>query len=242
MFERFTERARRVIVLAQEEARALEHNYIGTEHLLLGLLADGEGIGAQALQAMGLSLEETRGRVLEMVRPGKKPLLGHIPFTPRAKKSLELSLREALQLGDNYIGTEHILLGMLREGSGVAAQVLNQLGVDLSRTRVQVIALSPGSAPQPIEGVRAGQLPVAPRQVVRVDVLARLQEISDRLAAIEAHLGIIRPTAEPVAGTAAAGGGPEFDWSSGTAAVEPDQPAAGGTVADEAPGDASPEA
>src|SRR5947207_9407082 len=119
MFERFTERARRVVVLAQEEARALNHNYIGTEHILLGLVYDGEGVAAEALESLGISLEAVRLQVEEIIGRGASASTGHIPFTPRAKKVLELSLREALQLGHDYIGTEHILLGLIREGEGV---------------------------------------------------------------------------------------------------------------------------
>jgi ATP-dependent Clp protease ATP-binding subunit ClpC len=144
MFERFTDRARRVVVLAQEEARMLNHNYIGTEHILLGLIHEGEGVAAKALESLGISLEAVRSQVEEIIGQGQQAPSGHIPFTPRAKKVLELSLREALQLGHNYIGTEHILLGLIREGEGVAAQVLMKLGADLSRVRQQVIQLLSG--------------------------------------------------------------------------------------------------
>ncbi len=144
MFERFTDRARRVVVLAQEEARLLNHNYIGTEHILLGLIHEGEGVAAKALESLGISLEAVRTQVEEIIGQGHQSPSGHIPFTPRAKKVLELSLREALQLGHNYIGTEHILLGLIREGEGVAAQVLVKLGADLSRVRQQVIQLLSG--------------------------------------------------------------------------------------------------
>src|SRR5215203_92316 len=146
MFERFTDRARRVVVLAQEEARLLNHNYIGTEHILLGLIHEGEGVAAMALESLGISLEAVRAQVEEIIGQGQSAPTGHIPFTPRAKKVLELSLREALQLGHNYIGTEHILLGLIREGEGVAAQVLVKLGADLSRVRQQVIQLLSGYA------------------------------------------------------------------------------------------------
>ncbi len=148
MFERFTDRARRVVVLAQEEARLLNHNYIGTEHILLGLIHEGEGVAAKALESLGISLEAVRAQVEEIIGQGGSSPSGHIPFTPRAKKVLELSLREALQLGHNYIGTEHILLGLIREGEGVAAQVLVKLGADLSRVRQQVIQLLSGYAGQ----------------------------------------------------------------------------------------------
>src|SRR5437016_1051617 len=144
MFERFTDRARRVVVLAQEEARMLNHNYIGTEHILLGLIHEGEGVAAKALESLGISQEAVRQQVEEIIGQGQQAPSGHIPFTPRAKKVLELSLREALQLGHNYIGTEHILLGLIREGEGVAAQVLVKLGADLNRVRQQVIQLLSG--------------------------------------------------------------------------------------------------
>src|SRR4030066_1443564 len=141
LFQRFSDRARRVVVLAQEEARMLNHNYIGTEHLLLGLIQEGEGVAAKALESMGISLEAVRSQVEEIIGRGSSAPTGHIPFTPRAKKVLELSLREALQLGHNYIGTEHILLGLIREGEGVAAQVLLNLGADLEKVRSAVIQL-----------------------------------------------------------------------------------------------------
>ena len=144
MFERFTDRARRVIVLAQEEARMLNHNYIGTEHILLGLIHEGEGVAAKALESMGISLEDVRREVEEIIGHGTQPTTGHIPFTPRAKKVLELSLREGLQMGHKYIGTEFLLLGLIREGEGVAAQVLIKLGADLPRVRQQVIQLLSG--------------------------------------------------------------------------------------------------
>lgn len=144
MFERFTDRARRVVVLAQDEARRLNQNYIGTEHLLLGLIHEGDGIAARALETMGISLEAVRAQVIEIIGEGEQPTTGHIPFTPRARKVLEFSMREALQLGHNYIGTEHILLGLLREGDGVAAQVLIKLGADLNNVRQTVIELLSG--------------------------------------------------------------------------------------------------
>ena len=151
VFERFTDRARRVVVLAQEEARMLNHNYIGTEHLLLGLIHEGEGVAARALQSMGISLDVARTRVEEIIGQGQSVPTGHIPFTPRAKKVLELSLREGLQLGAPNLGTEHILLGLVREGEGVAAQVLHELGVDLDRVRQTVIQLLQGYEPEPPE-------------------------------------------------------------------------------------------
>ncbi len=165
MFERFTDRARRVVVLAQEEARMLNHNYIGTEHILLGLIHEGEGVAAKALESLGISLEGVRSQVEEIIGQGQQAPSGHIPFTPRAKKVLELSLREALQLGHNYIGTEHILLGLIREGEGVAAQVLVKLGADLNRVRQQVIQLlsgyqgkEPAAAGGPAEGTPSTSL------------------------------------------------------------------------------------
>jgi ATP-dependent Clp protease ATP-binding subunit ClpC len=146
VFERFTDRARRVVVLAQEEARMLNHNYIGTEHILLGLIHEGEGVAATALESLGISLKQVRKDVEEAIGQGQSAPTSHIPFTPRAKKVLELSLREALQLGHNYIGTEHILLGLVREGEGVGARVLQKLGADLNRVRQQVLELLTGYA------------------------------------------------------------------------------------------------
>jgi len=157
LFERFTDRARRVLVLAQEEARLLNHNFIGTEHILLGLIHEGEGVAAKALESLGISLEAVREKVEETIGPAGSGTMGSPPFTPRAKKVLELSLREALQLGHNYIGTEHMLLGLVREGEGVAAQVLVSLGADLSRVRQQVIQLLSGYVGN--EGPKAGTAP-----------------------------------------------------------------------------------
>ena len=189
MFERFTDRARRVVVLAQEEARILNHNYIGTEHILLGLLREDEGVAAEALKALDISLETVRQQVEEIIGQGQQAPSGHIPFTPRAKKVLELSLREALQLGHNYIGTEHILLGLIHEGHGVAAQVLVRLGADLNRVRQQVVELVNAQ-----EGESEVSRPFAgsPRSWERGEVLKALRVISARLEAIEQHLGISR--------------------------------------------------
>jgi ATP-dependent Clp protease ATP-binding subunit ClpC len=159
MFERFTDRARRVVVLAQEEARMLNHNYIGTEHILLGLIHEGEGVAAKALESLGISLDAVRQQVEEIIGQGQQAPSGHIPFTPRAKKVLELSLREALQLGHNYIGTEHILLGLIREGEGVAAQVLVKLGADLNKVRQQVIQLLNGYQSKEPAGTAAEATP-----------------------------------------------------------------------------------
>jgi ribosomal protein S18 acetylase RimI-like enzyme len=149
VFERFTEAARRVVVLAQEEARLLDHDYIGTEHLLLGLIAEGDGVGARALEALEISLPSVRTQVEEIIGRGKTTPVGHIPFTPRAKKVLELSLLEARELGDQHIGTEHLLLGLVREGEGVAAQVLRELGVSLGDVRSAVSATRLGQEAGP---------------------------------------------------------------------------------------------
>jgi hypothetical protein len=187
MFERFTDRARRVVVLAQEEARLLNHDYIGTEHILLGLIQEGDGVAARALQSLGISLDAVRARVEDIIGRGDEQSPSHIPFTPRAKKVLELSLREALQLGHNYIGTEHILLGLIREGEGVAAQVLVELGGDLERVRQEVKRILGTAGPVPGEQAgRSGQPPMAmvaggpgayqelaPAELVRVVPLAR---------------------------------------------------------------------
>ena len=163
MFERFTDRARRVLVLAQEEARLLEHNFIGTEHLLLGLISEGEGVAAKALENLGIALQAVRSKVKETIGPASGELTGPPPFTPRAKKVLELSLREALPLGHNYIGTEHMLLGLAREGEGVAAQVLEDLGADLSEVRAAVMGMLSGYAGKLSPEARAAGSEPAPR-------------------------------------------------------------------------------
>ena len=204
MFERFTNRARRVVVLAQEEARMLNHNYVGTEHLLLGLIHEGQGTAAKALESLGIGLDMVRREVEEVIGEGQEAPSGHIPFTPRAKKVLELSLREALELNHNYIGTEHILLGLIREGEGVAAQVLVRLGADLDRVRQQVIDLlaaykaraeeaeqavpsepaepsAPSASAAPAEGRR--------RERQAVALAGRIEAIEARLSAIELRLG-----------------------------------------------------
>jgi ATP-dependent Clp protease ATP-binding subunit ClpC len=185
MFERFTDRARRVVVLAQDEARGLNHNWIGTEHLLLAVIREGQGVGAKALEAMQISLDAARQQVESIIGRGQEPVGdGHIAFTPRAKKVLELSLREALQIGHNYIGTEHILLGLIREGDGVAAQVLVNLGSDLNRARQQVIQLLHGH-----QGTRPALSTIG-------------EELGDRLASMAARLAVI----ERMLGEAAAEG------------------------------------
>jgi len=174
MFERFTDRARRVVVLAQEEARMLNHNYIGTEHILLGLIHEGEGVAAKALESLGIALEGVRQQVEEIIGQGQQAPSGHIPFTPRAKKVLELSLREALQLGHNYIGTEHILLGLIREGEGVAAQVLVKLGADLNRVRQQVLQLLSGyQGKEPAESGSSGRGEGTPSSSLVLDQFGR---------------------------------------------------------------------
>jgi hypothetical protein len=173
VFERFTDRARRVIPLAQEEARLLSHNYIGTEHLLLGLIHEGEGVAAKALELLGISLEAVRVQVEEIIGRGQTAPTGHIPFTPRAKKVLELSLREALELGHNYIGTEHILLGLIREGEGVAAQVLAGFGADHTRIREQVLRLLTGGSEQAGAGTRLV------RMTVPVDLVAAAEQLAE---------------------------------------------------------------
>ena len=175
MFDRFTDRSRRVVVLAQEEARMLNHDTIGTEHLLLGLIHEGEGVAARALESLGISLEAVRQEVEAVIGRGEETPSGRMPFTARAKKVLELSLREAIQLGHNYIGTEHILLGLLREGDGVAAQVLVKLGADLNRVRQQVIRLLHGYAP---------------------DVLIDSHTFNSRLSAVEQRVGIAPDTGD----------------------------------------------
>ena len=199
MFERFTDRARRVVVLAQEEARMLNHNYVGTEHILLGLIHEGEGVAAKALESLGIGLGAVRQRVEEIIGQGKQAPSGHIPFTPRTKKVLELSLREALQLGHNYIGTEHILLGLIHEGEGVAAQVLVQLGADLDSVRRTVRSLLQRQESQREGGSfeMAARLRFGPG----AEIADALAEISDRLTAIEERLGISKP-AEATEGAA----------------------------------------
>ena len=183
MFERFTNRARQVVVRAQEEARLLRHNYIGTEHLLLGLLANGEGTAARALNDLGVTLDGARQKVVDIVGVGQQPaqVSGHIPFKSSAKKVLELSLREALQLGHNYIGTEHILLGLIREGDDVAVQVLASLGKDLTAVRAHVISFAPppgglpGATAIPAAGARVAERLSSGR---RSGIVAALEDIS----------------------------------------------------------------
>jgi ATP-dependent Clp protease ATP-binding subunit ClpA len=223
MFERFTERSRRVVVLAQEEARMLDHNYIGTEHLLLGLIHEGDGIAGQAIESTGLTLDAARAEVERMIGRGTSAPTGHIPFTARAKKVLELALREALALKKSYIGPEHILLGLIREGNGVGAQILERLAAPLPVLRAQVIELAAAESDQD-EPLGAEWLPAgsqgaeaelrrhrrvvvaAETQVVRAQVVTEFREtlasldetlasLGRRLTVIERQLGIA--TAEP---------------------------------------------
>jgi ATP-dependent Clp protease ATP-binding subunit ClpA len=190
MFERFTDRARRVVVLAQEEARTLNHDYIGTEHLLLGLIHEGQGVAAKALESLGISDEAVTQQIDEIVGRGTKPARsGHIPFTARAKKSLELSLREALQLGHNYIGTEHILLGLIREGEGPGAQVLTNLNADLDTVRERVVELLRGHQGKELPGLRSGKGGRVKRRML-AEILAHVQSIDSRLSAVEQRVGI----------------------------------------------------
>jgi ATP-dependent Clp protease ATP-binding subunit ClpC len=211
MFERFTDRARRVVVLAQEESQRLSHNYIGSEHLLLGLLAEREGVAARALESLNVTLTAAREQVEEIIGPGQQTPRGHIPFTPRAKKILELSLREALTMGSEVIDTEHLLLGLIDEGDGVGAQILQRLGATAQAVREAVARLisaepeadvvtGPGSEPR---AVSVG------RQVrIRVDALTEVKDllasIDRRLSAIERHLGIDAGREEPPAAAAEA--------------------------------------
>ena len=192
MFERFTYQSRHVVVLAQEEARMLNHNYIGTEHLLLGLLHEGQSSGAQALSGMDITLFAARDQVVAIIGRGQQQASGHIRFTPRAKKSLELSLREALQLGDGYIGTGHLLLGIIDQGDNVAIKILDKLGADLHNLRARVIQElrnHPEGQDTPAREREQRQVKVLPRDTVQ----GLLDTIDDRLSAIERHLGITRP-------------------------------------------------
>jgi ATP-dependent Clp protease ATP-binding subunit ClpA len=192
MFERFTNQSRRVVVLAQEEARMLDHNYIGTEHLLLGLLHEGRGSAARALEAVDVTLQGVRDQVIEIVGRGQAQPSGHIPFTPRAKKSLELSLREALQLGDGYIGTGHLLLGLIHQSDNVAVKILNSLGADLKDLRVRVTEELRGN-PEEGQNVPAERERQQLKVFLRGEVKGLLDTIDNRLSAIERRLGITRP-------------------------------------------------
>jgi len=229
MFERFTDQARRVVVLAQEEARTLGHNYIGTEHILLGLLSEREGLAAQALNSLEISLHAARVQVVEIVGRGSGQQSGHIPFTPRTKKVLELSLREAQRLGDDHIGTEHVLLGLAREGDGVGAQILVRLGASLDRVQEQVLATARTAPAEQSRQVTVGRMPgggMGAGASLRA-VLSRLDEIAKRLTAIENLLAEMKAPAtgaarEPASGGAGepASGGTE-EPASGDAQQEP---------------------
>ena len=195
MYEQFTDRARRAVVQAQEEAKMLNHNYIGTEHILLGLIHEGDGVAAKALESLGISLDAVRQQVEEIIGRGPQAPSGHIPFTPRAKKVFELALREALQLGHNYIGTEHILLGLIREGDGVAAQVLVKLGGDLNRVRQRVIQLLHGYQGKDVKITGSWLGERARSWLLPDDVYPRIGALDRRLAAIEHWVGM-RPDLE----------------------------------------------
>src|SRR5262245_13209231 len=195
MFERFTDQARRVVVLAQEEARILNHNYIGTEHILLGLIHEGEGVAARALESVGISLDAARQQIVEIIGLGQQPPSGHIPFTPRAKRVLELSQPEALEMGDANIGTEHILLGFIREGEGVGAQVLIRLGVNLDQLRQQVFQLLIGH--QGTEQAAETSPPaIRAEESLLSQLQARLTALESRLTAIEQRVGTGADTRE----------------------------------------------
>jgi ATP-dependent Clp protease ATP-binding subunit ClpA len=205
MFERFTPRARRAVVLAQEEARLLNHNYIGTEHILLGLLAERESVAARALSSLDISLGAAREQVREIIGEGQQSPSGHVPFTPRAKKVLELSLREALSLHSDTIGTEHLLLGLITEGEGVGAQILERLGAPAETVRETVLEVAgaepdPLSADVPIEA-SVSRWPGTAR--LRIEALSEfrdlLRSIDRRLSAIERHLGMAPDRDEPAA-------------------------------------------
>jgi ATP-dependent Clp protease ATP-binding subunit ClpA len=194
MYERFTDRARRVVALAEDEARRLNHNHIGTEHILLGLIHEDDGVAAQTLESLGVSLAAVRQQVEMIIGQGREAPRGRIPYTPRARKALELSLREALQLGHHHIGTEHILLGLVREGKGAAAQMLVKLGADLNRVRQQVIQLLDAQGAE-----QAGRTPalrlLSPagggERKLLSEVLGRVELIDSRLSAVEWHVGTV---------------------------------------------------
>jgi ATP-dependent Clp protease ATP-binding subunit ClpA len=227
MFERFTNQARRAIVMAQEEARLLDHNHIGTEHILLGLLAEREGVAARALESLNVTLEVARDQAREIIGHGhhQQEQAGHIPFTPRAKKVLELSLREALNLRSDTIGTEHVLLGLITESEGAGAQILERLGAHAQTVREKVAELA-GTGPDPIPGVDPAEVRVAswPPRTTRIQIEALvefrtlLRSIDRRLSAIERHLGIATDEGEPAADSGAGSLTPSEEPS---AAAEP---------------------
>jgi len=231
MFERFTDQARRVVVHAQEEARMLGHNYIGTEHILLGLLGEHEGPAVQALSSLGVSLDldAAREQVVEAAGTGTGQLSGHIPFTPRTKKVLELSLREAQRLGHDHIGTEHILLGLVREGEGVGAQILERQGASLDRVQAQVLATVRTAPAEELRRVSVGRMPgggLPPTATLRA-VMSRLDEIAERLTAIENLLAETRDPAARAAQKSPSG------QDEPVGAAQPAPPADGGEPAGE---------
>ncbi len=244
MFERFTERSRRVIVLSQEEARLLKHNYIGTEHLLLGLLADGDGGAARTLEALNVTLEAARQEVREIIGEGPAPQQGHIPFTPRAKKVLETALREALKLGSQSIESVHLLLGLVSERDGVGAQIIERLGASVTAVRERAAEFAGHEtepAPGAAEAVTATATSTAawPRtsRVVRVEglgmVLDKLIVLDRRLSRIERHLGI--PDDDDKSRSAGRTGGTETAASEEPAAAPQEPPAASTPATPEAP-------
>jgi len=263
MFERFTDRARRVVVLAQQEARTLDHNYVGPEHILLGLVREGEGVAARALTELGVDLSAVRQQIEELIGRGQQSPSGRIPFTPRTKKVLELSLREALQLGHNYIGTEHILLAILREGENVGAQVLVRMGTDLTQVRRQVVTLIvgsgdvlPGEDPGPSSEIRSEpsgearsgasrEIRVARRAVrqdfLLIEVRGALVSISERLTAIERHLGMpgagAGPDPKPGEGAGGAGVSGAAGGAGGAGGSGAGEGAGGAEGSSEPPGD-----
>jgi ATP-dependent Clp protease ATP-binding subunit ClpC len=186
VFERFTERARQVVVLAQDEARALRHNYIGTEHLLLGLLRDEDFLAARVLESFSITIEEVRADVVRVVGRGDDVTTGQIPFTPRSKKVLELSLREALSLGHNYIGTEHLLLGLVREWEGVAARILVSHGADAEKVRNEVIRALSAAPPTELEG---GEEPMLTERWLSLEPQPLSRRIIDEARSIPLVLG-----------------------------------------------------
>ncbi len=217
MFERFTDQSRRVVVLAQEEARRLDHNYIGTEHLLLGMLREERGEAARALARAEITTDAVRGRIEALVGRGETAPSGHIPFTPSAKESLELSLREALKLGHQYIGTGHLLLGLTRVGNDTGVQILGELGTDLAQLRARVITEIEDQPERPLGSPfpaappqRRGQLPEA--------VYGLLEDIEGRLSAIERHLGITPPAKDGTGTDTEAGTGTDPEDGAGSAA------------------------
>ena len=233
MFERFTDQARRVVVQAQEEARTLGHNYIGTEHILLGLLSEHEGPAAQVLSSLGINQDTAREQVVEIAGAGTGQQGGHIPFTPRTKKVLELSLREAQRLGHDHIGTEHILLGLVREGDGVGAQILERQGASMDRVQEQVLATVRTAPAEELRRVSVGRMPgsgLPPTPGLRA-VMGRLDEIAERLTAIENLLAEMRGPAalaaqEPPSGQGEPAGETEPPAGGAEPAGQPEPPAA----------------